>query len=118
MEQRIELPDFEQIIKLVGDIKDTSIALAQAELLLDAKKAEINKKVVEDQKYFVNGKSPSQDYVKQTYLIVGLENELIPLRQTIIDFESKLEFLKRSFEIYKLQIEIWRTQSANERTAL
>jgi len=114
----VNLPDFDRVYELAQSIKDRSIELAKLDLELDIKRADINKLATNNSEYLINGKPPSQDYLKNTLLITGINGELIPIREQINLLSSELDYLKRSYEIIKMIVEIWRTESANERSAL
>lgn len=115
MEQKVELPDFDDIFDLMTKIKNISLRLASLELKLDNDRAVINRTVTTYPIYFINGKPPSQDYIKSTFFVTGLNGELVPIREEISKLEIELDYLKKTMDVIKIQIDIWRTQSANSR---
>jgi ferredoxin-fold anticodon binding domain-containing protein len=109
---KVELPDFDKMIDQIGKISELSLKEAELQLKIKIKESEITLAVstVPEGK-----KAPSQTFIDSTYKITGINNELIPLREELIQISNQLDFAKRNYEMLKLLTEIWRTQSANER---
>lgn len=118
MDDRVELPDFEFVLKLVDEIGSLSKRVMELELTLDIEESRITLVATSDPKYLVGGKPPSQTFIDNSWKVTGFEGELVPLRTELIDNKWKLEVAKSTLDLYKKMIDIWRTQSANERTAV
>ena len=112
---KFELPDIEEFLRVSNEISALSLKESNLKLSIQEKEADIIRKVSVEEKYFITNKPPSQEYIKNTYKITGFDNELLPLRQELINVSVQLESAKRNYDILKLVADIWRTQSANER---
>lgn len=115
---RILLPDFEEFFAIVEKIKATSLELANLELEIETAEADIIRRATRDGQFFVGGKMPSMEYLKNTFKITGFNGELCPLRKRVIELSVELDFLKKRYEILKIACDLWRTQSSNERLNL
>ncbi len=119
--KKVELPDFDDMIKLASKIgnEKTQIMLAEAKLELEL--AMITNTVTINKKYWVNGKSPTNAHIKDTYHQLGLNDEtrelLYTLRNEIATLTGELKEDEALFKVYQEMINVWRTQSANERGA-
>ena len=112
---KFELPDIEEFLKVSNEISILSLKESNLKLDIQEKEADVIRKVTNEKEYYISNKPPSQEYIKNTYKITGFNNELLPLRQELINTSVKLENAKREYDILKLVADIWRTQSANER---
>jgi hypothetical protein len=110
----VELPDPEEMLKLVDEIYEITKKIGVLKLKIKLGESEVVLKANE----FSNGKPPSMSFLQASYLVTGLNNELVPLREKLSELESELEHKKNKLEMYKLIVDIWRTQSANERLKL
>ena len=112
-----KLPDFDDMLSLAGQIKEVSLLKAQKELELEEVKAAIIKSVTSNMNYYINGKVPSMSYMEKTFLVTGLQGELTPIKVEIEKLKAELNYLKEKMAIFKLMIEVWRTEQANKRAA-
>jgi len=71
--------------------------------------------VMTNPKYFVNGKAVPVSYYDNAFKHSGLGGELLGYRQDLAEVVSTLESKRMTYDIYKQMLEVWRTQSANER---
>ena len=115
----IELPDFDKFYVLNNTILELTLQLESLKLHLEKTEADTVAKVFSDVKtYNVNGKQPSMEYVKNTWKVTGIgEVNLMDLRKAVYEAQAKLDCAKREYEILKITVETWRTQSANERSS-
>lgn len=113
----IELPEFEKFYELSNKILEQTIITESLKILIEETEAEIVSKVFENPgKYGKSGKIPSMAYVTNTYKVNGIEDiDISKLRKQLIMEQARLEQLKREYDILKITVETWRTQSANER---
>jgi hypothetical protein len=111
MTKLVELPDVDEINQVVKEIYRLKTELSRLKLELKIKEAAVVFKVSSD----TSKKQPSMNFIQSTYLITGLEGELISLREKIAQLEPQLDYYERKYDFYKLIVDIWRTQSANER---
>ena len=118
MTSTVELPDFEDIFKLVEEIGKLNKAKSVLELEISFTEADTAMTVMNNPEFYLDGKKPSMEYVKNTYLITGLNNELLGKRRELVELETSLNTKRLKLDMYKYLIEIWRTQSANERNAI
>jgi hypothetical protein len=119
MTKKVELPDFEDMMNLATKIGDAKKRLLVLETNLENLLAIITKRVTEKKDYWINNKPPSNVHIKDTYHILGCDEEtrkaLQTLRNEIAQAKGDMESDKLLFDVYKEMINVWRTQSANER---
>jgi hypothetical protein len=109
------LPDFEDMLKLVDEIKNLQFQKTLMDLDIKNKIADIYLTTSTDTTYYVGGKPPSVSFVKVTYEQVGLKKELIPIRNNLAELTAELRKLENKLAILRDMIDVWRTLSANER---
>ena len=117
MTSRIDVPNIETIFKIIDELYEFSRRKSKLELDIKIKESEINTKATNLEQYFVGGKPPSQTYIDNTWKYPGFDGELIPLRVELIEVSVELEKRKFLFDAYKLWVDLYRTESANERTS-
>jgi len=117
----VKLPDFDDMIMIaekIGQLK-TTIALDKAQL--DRVTAAITDEASTNPICFVGDKPPSMAYIKSNYHVLGLDQitreELDALRTRLADSEGKLRELELVFDVYRAMIDVWRTESANQRNS-
>jgi frataxin-like iron-binding protein CyaY len=115
---KVELPDFEDIANVIEKIREVSIKKSLIDLEIKVKEAEINIEATRDTKYFVNKKPPSQEYIKNSWRITGFDNELLKPRKHLVTLSAELEYNRLKLALLNNLVDIWRTQSANERILL
>jgi hypothetical protein len=113
----VKPPDFEEMMELIDIIGK----LTHEKLLLEAKisfmRSEILKKVTTDESFFKGDKPPAFNFAETTYLVTGINDELIAPRVELADVTAKLEHAKLRFDVLKMQLDIYRTEAANARYA-
>jgi hypothetical protein len=117
-EIRVELPDFEEFYEVANKIKNNELELENLKLNVEKLEKDIIIRAMGDETYYLNGKAPSMDFLRNTYKVTGFAGELVPLREKIIELDTEDGYLKRRYEILKLIVEVWRTESSNARSAL
>lgn len=119
--KKVELPDFDDMIKLASKMGNEKTQIMLSEATLEVTLAEITNVVTSDPTYFVGGKSPSNAHISDTYHVLGLNAEqreyLMKLRVEIANATGNLKEDEALFKVYQEMINVWRTQSANERGA-
>ncbi len=115
---KVELPDFEEIASTITVIRQLSIAKGKLSIKIKAKEAEINIIASNDKRYFVKGKPPTQTYIDNSWKTTGFSNELLPLRDKLVNLYADLEYSRLRLAMLNTLVEVWRTQSANERISL
>lgn len=118
MAQGRELPDFDEMLSLADMIKNIMIRKAQLEYELSKGESITYKTSMTDPNYFVGNKQPSVAYVKSVYEYGGLQNELLPLRKELGEVSAELENLRLRFDVMKMMVDLYRTDSANKRASL
>lgn len=113
----IKIPDFDDLMRVVNAISSLSLEKAKLDVELKTAEANIYLEANTNSKYFQNGKSPSVSFVEKTWAYAGFSGELLQLREKLAIFSAKLESCKLEYDAMKMAIEIWRTSSANERSA-
>lgn len=113
----MNLPDFDDMQDLAKEIASLTREEMMLEVEIKAAEAEITKTAMADPKYFQNGKAPSQAFINSAYMYTGFNNELVPKRQRLAEIAGLLSLSKMRMGFMKDMIEIWRTESANNRMA-
>jgi hypothetical protein len=54
-------------------------------------------------------------FIESTYKYTGFNNELIPLRNEYAEVTADLEESKLKFNICRMQLDVYRTEAANNR---
>jgi len=109
------MPDFDDMMKLSEQIKNTDIEKARLELLISEGEANVFKVAMTDPDFLINGKPPAVSFVKETYKYTGLTGELMTLRSSLIEIIAEHGNLVRKFKLFDQMLDVWRTLSANER---
>jgi len=119
--KKVELPDFDDMIKLASKMGNEKTQIMLSEATLEVTLAEITNVVTSNPTYFVGGKAPSNAHISDTYHVLGLSVEqreyLMKLRVEIANATGNLKEDEALFKVYQEMINVWRTQSANERGA-
>lgn len=119
--KKVELPDFDDMVTLASKMGNEKTQIMLSEATLDILLAEITNTVTTNPEYFVGGKSPSNAHISDTYHILGLnpkqKEDLMDLRIAIAKATGELKEDEALFKVYQEMINVWRTQSANERGA-
>lgn len=117
MSSKFQLPDFDDMATVAQEI---------SQLLYKKLMLEIKIKVMEensfaiantDPAYFVNGKPESATYIKSRYSYGGVKGEIVYFREDLAKATADLEDRKYKYELMKMKLDVYRTQSANERIA-
>jgi hypothetical protein len=109
------IPDFEDFMKLAGEIRELSFKKMKLESTLKAGEAITFREAMS--KPLENGKLPSSSFVINAYLHMGINGELVGDRELLASVSSELEHKKIQLSIYRDMLELYRTFSANERVA-
>lgn len=112
------IPDFDEFIKLTGEISGLMLRKMSLETKIKAGEANVFKRVSTEEKFFVGGKPPASTYIDNTFKFTGIDNELLPLRDELIAVIAGLEEKKLLMEVYKAMLDVWRTLSSSERVGL
>lgn len=111
-------PDFDDVMEIIDRIRELSVESMLLSNKIKFMESDIVQKATEDTKYFVSGKPPSMTYVNSTYKVTGFDGELKELRNELAEIESELEYRKNLFSLKKDMLEVWRTESANQRASV
>jgi len=114
---KLELPDLEEMFKIVEDIHTLVVEKSQLDIEIKLEESNITRIVSSDSTYHIGGKPPSQTYIDNTYKYSGLNGELVEKRQRFATVVAEIERQKSRLDLYKQIVEIWRTQEASERKA-
>jgi hypothetical protein len=118
MSGKVELPDYEKIFELIKKIGEKSKERALLELEIKFDCAALVIETQSNPKYFINDKPQSMAQIERTLLVLGREGELKEKYTKLALISSELELLRLELSLLNNMIEIWRTQSANERLAI
>lgn len=111
------IPDFSDMLELAEEIRKASVEKLKLELEIGRMESNVFKVAITEDKYMVGGKVPAVSFIKETYKHTGLSGEILPVRAALAEAVSKLEMLKRRFSMFEQMLDVWRTLSANERSA-
>jgi len=111
------LPDFEDLMKLSSEISTLMYNRMVKESEIKSDESKVFEIASTDAKYFINGKQPSTTYIENTWRYRGFSGELIKKRLELAEIIAKLEQKKLQMDIYKSMLDVWRTLSANSRSA-
>ena len=121
MATEVELPDFNDLIKIADEIAEAKRRLALNKALLEDRLAQITEDVLTNEVYWTKEKAPSIAQIDRTYLIRGRNDEE---RQWLIEHRLQISndetFIKHKEMIYNVQrdlIDVWRTHRADQRGA-
>jgi hypothetical protein len=112
-----DLPDFEEMMYLAGEISGLLEKKLLLDLMIKNRESEIVLKVSNDEAFFQKGKPPSMSFIESTYMLTGLEGELITAREEYCKAVSQLENSRLRYDIMKMKVDVYRTESANQRMA-
>lgn len=118
MSQKVELPDTDKMFDMIDEIRDKSIEKGILDIKIRKAESEITKEAMSNPKYFKDGKPPSQSFIDNAYKYAGFDNELLEMREKVLTLKSEIDYTQTKFDLYKTLIDIWRTQSRNERNSL
>jgi hypothetical protein len=113
-----DLPDFEDMLAEAAKIKELMLRRDILQLEIESGEANVYRTATSDTKYFSNGKAPSISHIKSVFEFGGFNNELISLRHEFATVCADLELARMRFKIMEMQVEIYRTESANKRASL
>jgi hypothetical protein len=116
--KEVEIPDFEDMYKNLEEIRKKSLSSKLLEKEIEADESYVTKEATSNTEYHVNGKPPSQAHINKSWLVTGFDGELLKKREQLAELESELEYLRMRYELDKIVIDVWRTQSANKRKAV
>jgi hypothetical protein len=111
----IKVPDYDDMVTLAGKIKQLTSRKMNLDVEIKAREAEITTIMTTDTGYFQNGKAPSMSFIESTWKYTGINGELIPKRNELAEIVAELEESKIIFDIYRMQIDLFRTEAANNR---
>jgi len=118
MTKEIQLPDFEDMYKLLKEIEALALKKLLMSEAIDLREAEIILEVSSNGDYYVNGKPPTMTFINKTYLRKGLKGNLPKMREQLARVLAEYEYVKKKFDLDKIAIDVWRTQSANKRKVI
>jgi len=112
------LPDFDDLDRLVEEVRTLSLNAEYLDIFIKVKEAEIIMEYTTNVEKFVSGKVISMTQLKATVAYTGENNELVDKRNELATIRANLEAVKLKLNLERAKIDVWRTQSANERLAL
>jgi hypothetical protein len=114
----MELPDFDDLQRLIENIGNLSLQKETLEIDIMMAEATTIRTCTTDPKYFSGGKAPTMSFLEATYKQTGLDGEIVPLRYKLADVTARLEILRKTYDLTKNRIEVWRSEQATQRSAL
>lgn len=117
--EKIPLPDFEDMDKLATEIGKLSTEALIVKAQIKELEADVFTTVTKEEKYWIKDRPPTSVYIENTYKILGYNQfskaDMAKYRTRYAEIAGELDAKKRLFDLYMKAIEVWRTQSANER---
>lgn len=118
MTDKLQVPDIEEMFSLIDEI----YKINKNKLLLDIEikffESETVKLVTTDTNYFQSGKPPSMAFIDATWKYTGIGNSLVEKRKELAILSAELDWSKAKLQTYRDLIDLYRTQSANERISI
>ena len=119
----LKYPDVDKVYQVIDTIKEIGLKKTLLDLEIKFKESEVVRTVTNDPTYFVAdakgiGKPPAMNFVEVTFLRTGINGELIPLRIEYANLCSEYDQAKMMLDALKMQADLWRTEAANQRTAI
>jgi len=111
------MPDFSDMLELAEEIKNVSVEKLKLELEVKRMESAVFQVTMTEDDFKVNGKPPAVSFISETYKHTGITGEILPVRDKLAEKSSELEMLKRRFSMFEQMLDVWRTLSANERSA-
>lgn len=114
----VDLPDFDDMLRIGQQIKEKIIERDDLDIKIKSRESEIYRITATNSQYLTkDGKPPSASFVKATYEYPGLEGELLPLRKQYSVLIAEIENLRLVFDVMRMKVDLYRTESANKRFA-
>lgn len=108
--------DIADLYELAEEIKNYTAKVEKLGLEIQYLEAKVVEEVTTNSKYFQNGKTPSMAFIESSYKFKGTEDmNLYEKRVQLAELKAALVEAKLRYEVYMTKIEIWRTESANQR---
>ena len=115
----VTIPDFDVMSALADKIGELTRKKNTLDVQIKFEEAKIVKACTTDKQYFQGEgdkmKPPAMNFIEATYSYTGFNNELIPMRLELANTVAELEKSKLTWEIFKQEFEMYRTESANNR---
>ena len=113
-----DFDDMEQIIKDLAVVESKRIALDSS---YKSKQAECIRDALTNQDYWIGSKQPSMAYCNSVVAYVGnTDDDMLELNNMINELamlSERSNLLKQTLQLYRDKLDLYRTQSANERGA-
>jgi hypothetical protein len=111
----VKLPDFNDMIAIANSVGMLYARKLSLDVDIKTGESTVTKEMTTNTSYWQSGKSPSQAYIDNSYKVTGFNSELVPLRKEFAEVSGALETAKLMFDVYRSMIDVWRTESKNER---
>jgi hypothetical protein len=115
---QVNVPDFDDMLAVAKNIRDLTVEKLTLDVELKFKEKQVVMQCQVNDKYFQNGKPPSMAFAEKAYVYTGFEDELLPLRLKMATTIADLDYYELRFKIMQMQVELFRTESANNRVTL
>jgi hypothetical protein len=100
-------------IETIGSLSEEKEVL---EIEIMVREADVVRTVVNDPAYRVGDKPLAMNFIEATYKVTGLNGELVTPRRQLATVIARLEVARKSYDLLKTRIEVWRSIQANERS--
>ena len=103
------MPDFQDFMELADRIKSLYVERMALENEIKSSESYAFHEVMNNTKYFVNGKTVPVSYYENCYKHRGLAGEILVLRNKLAEVVAELDRCRTQFEIYQRMLEMHKT---------
>lgn len=103
------LPDFQEMLTLVEEVKKDNIAKMQLEAKIKEIESQNFRKIMTEEAHFNKGKPVAVSYYNEAYKFTGLNDNLLPLRKALLEISAEIDQKKATYDIYKEMLDMFRT---------
>lgn len=116
----MKLPDFDQLFELAGTIGSLTREVGLLEIEIEFDESRTVKTVSTSEEYFVSDakgskKPAAMNYIQSVYAYGGVDGSLIEKRKTLAVKRGELKKSELTLRILQMQVDVYRTESANNR---
>jgi hypothetical protein len=109
------MPSFDDFMNVANEIKTLSVTKMRLENQIKSAEAETFRTVMNEPKYFTNGKPVAVSYFENAYKFCGIDNGLVELRNSLAETQAALELKRNQFEVYRAMHDLFKTLVYQER---
>jgi len=112
----VTAPDFDEYFNIVNEIRKLMLEVLNLEIDIKTLESSTLHQGYTNPKWYVDDKPLPVTMLDKGVRYTGFENEILPLRKKLAEVETDLEYYKNKLKVYHDMVEVYRTESANERS--